>query len=405
MELTYSRQQKQALVANTAWNMPWYIYTALLATTSIITGLIWDISWHLSIGRDGLFSPPHLLIYLGGVLGGIGGGYLMIKTTFFGTQAEKHKGVWFWGFRSPLSALFLVWGALAMLTSAPFDDWWHNAYGLDVKILSPPHALLAMGMLVIQLGAFIQLLTYQNVLKAEYEAAGLEERQLLNKKFKNVQLMFVYTLGMLLAILGVVFTEYMNPNVAHASTYYKFGGFIFPLFMLSAGRASNLKYPITIAALFYTGINLFMLWFLPLFPAEPLLGPVVNEITHYVPFEFPHLLIVPAVLLDLYRNKTSFSNDWINAAFMGFIFFVSFLITQRYFSEFLLSDYAKNWVFAADALAYNWNPDWQYRFEFYPWRAEEFPELMKGLAIALGITILSSRLALLWGDWMKAVKR
>ncbi len=28
-----------------------------------------------------------------------------------------------------------------MITSAPFDDWWHNAYGLDVKILSPPHVV------------------------------------------------------------------------------------------------------------------------------------------------------------------------------------------------------------------------------------------------------------------------
>ena len=32
-----------------------------------------------------------------------------------------------------------------MLTSAPFDNWWHNAYGLDVKIVSPPHTLLILG--------------------------------------------------------------------------------------------------------------------------------------------------------------------------------------------------------------------------------------------------------------------
>ena len=32
-----------------------------------------------------------------------------------------------------------------MITSAPFDNWWHEAYGLDVKILSPPHMLLAAG--------------------------------------------------------------------------------------------------------------------------------------------------------------------------------------------------------------------------------------------------------------------
>lgn len=30
-----------------------------------------------------------------------------------------------------------------MITSAPFDKWWHNAYGLDTKVVSPPHVPLA----------------------------------------------------------------------------------------------------------------------------------------------------------------------------------------------------------------------------------------------------------------------
>ena len=57
----------------------------------------------------------------------------------------------FWGFRAPLGAWVCIWGAFAMLTSAPFDDWWHNAYGLDVKILSPPHVVLAAGIGAIQI--------------------------------------------------------------------------------------------------------------------------------------------------------------------------------------------------------------------------------------------------------------
>ena len=48
---------------------------------------------------------------------------------------------------SRASGRFLAgWGGIAMLTSAPFDNWWHAAYGLDVKIVSPPHALLILGM-------------------------------------------------------------------------------------------------------------------------------------------------------------------------------------------------------------------------------------------------------------------
>ena len=40
-----------------------------------------------------------------------------------------------------------------MLTSAPFDDWWHGAYGLDVKVLSPPHVLLALGIISVAAGS------------------------------------------------------------------------------------------------------------------------------------------------------------------------------------------------------------------------------------------------------------
>ncbi len=50
------------------------------------------------------------------------------------------------GFRGPLGAFIVLWGGIAMLTSAPFDNWWHNAYGLDVTVVSPPHILLMTGM-------------------------------------------------------------------------------------------------------------------------------------------------------------------------------------------------------------------------------------------------------------------
>src|SRR6187402_759537 len=119
--------------------VPFYLYAVVLASLSIIIGLIWDISWHMSIGRDGLFSAPHLAIYLGGVTAGLFSGYRVLKITFAGTPFERAKTVKFWGvFHASLGNLFCIWGAIAMITSAPFDDWWHNSYGLDVTILSPP---------------------------------------------------------------------------------------------------------------------------------------------------------------------------------------------------------------------------------------------------------------------------
>src|SRR5215213_73258 len=142
--------------------VPWHIPAVLFASTSMVVGVIWDISWHMTIGRDTFWTPAHLAIYVGGIVGGLASGYVVLKTTFAGSAAERDASVRFWGFRGPLGAWVTIWGALAMLTSAPFDDWWHNAYGLDVEILSPPHSLLAAGMIAIQIGAMMLALALQN---------------------------------------------------------------------------------------------------------------------------------------------------------------------------------------------------------------------------------------------------
>src|SRR3954464_7992282 len=152
--------------------LPWYLTAMLAGSTSIVVGLLWDISWHMTIGRDTFWTPAHMAIYLGGVLAGLACGALALKTTFAGSEAERATSVRFWGFRAALGAWVAIWGAFAMLTSAPFDDWWHNAYGLDVKILSPPHSLLGAGMITIQIGAMLLALALLN------RAPAGEERRL-----------------------------------------------------------------------------------------------------------------------------------------------------------------------------------------------------------------------------------
>src|SRR5216110_1317532 len=113
-----------------------YARLVLAGGTAIAIGILWDISWHRTIGRDTFWTPAHMAIYLGGILGGLTCGWLVIRTTFFASAADQAGAVRLWGFRGPLGAWVTIWGALAMLTSAPFDNWWHDAYGVDVKILS-----------------------------------------------------------------------------------------------------------------------------------------------------------------------------------------------------------------------------------------------------------------------------
>src|SRR5215467_2346844 len=137
---------------------PWYVWCAVLAVTSAMVGTHWDISWHKSIGRDTFWTPAHIAIYLCGVLAGLACAYLIFSTTFSRSSAAREASVRVWGFHGPLGAFMCAWGGLAMITSAPFDNWWHSAYGLDVRILSPPHVLLIFGLLVIRVGTLILIL-------------------------------------------------------------------------------------------------------------------------------------------------------------------------------------------------------------------------------------------------------
>src|SRR6202043_2538050 len=101
-------------------------------------------------------------IYLCGVLSGVAFGYLILSTTFVKSSHLREASVHIWGFRGPLGAFIASWGGIAMLTSAPFDDWWHSAYGLDVKIVSPPHIILFLGTYAVLFGTLVLIAGYGN---------------------------------------------------------------------------------------------------------------------------------------------------------------------------------------------------------------------------------------------------
>src|ERR1700710_1301879 len=75
-----------------------------LASTSIVIGILWDISWHISIGRDTFWTMAHMAIYLGGTMGGCVGGWLAIKYTFYPSATEQAASVQMLGARAPLGA-------------------------------------------------------------------------------------------------------------------------------------------------------------------------------------------------------------------------------------------------------------------------------------------------------------
>jgi hypothetical protein len=373
-------------------SVTWLAYAVLFASTSVIVGVLWDISWHQSIGRDTLFSPPHLAIYLGGVVAGLACGWHVLRVTFRGSAAEKAAGVGFWGFRGPLAAWVCIWGALAMITSAPFDDWWHNAYGLDVMILSPPHAVLAAGIWAIQLGAMLLVLALQN------RATGARQRL--------YGWMFLFAAGLVVLNLATMTSEYTWRIWMHNALFYQVTAGVFPLVLVGAARAARMPWPATTAAGVYMGFTMVTMWVLQLFPAEPKLAPILYEVTRMVPPWFPLLLVVPAIGIDLVmRRWPAGRSDWLLAAALGAVFFALFLPAQWFFAKFLMTDAARNWFFATHLLPYMVPPTSAFAEGRFVLTHTSTGELLAGLAWAPLLAFLSARLGLAWGGWMRRVQR
>jgi hypothetical protein len=115
---------------------------ALLSKVVAAWGLAWDIQWHMTIGRDSFWIPPHLMIYASVVAGLALGWGVLAYEWWRGIPTTR-------GFR--LAALGLVLVVLA----APIDDLWHRLFGLDVTLWSPPHLLALFGSAVSTLGCLL----------------------------------------------------------------------------------------------------------------------------------------------------------------------------------------------------------------------------------------------------------
>ena len=385
------RSQSAVRAAETAASVPWYIWACIAAVMSSVVGGAWDISWHESIGRDSFWTTPHLLIQLCGIVSGLSCGYLILATTFQKDSPLRAHSVSMWGFRGPMGAFLCAWGGLCMIASAPFDNWWHTAYGLDVKILSPPHVLLALGMMGIRFGTVVMILSEMNRATGEYR-----------KKLEALLFFgFVFFFGMTVGIAQ----EYTVRPFMHGARFYIVTALIAPILMAAIASATKHPWAATIATGMYTALHLAFTWILPLFPAEPKLGPVYEKITHLIPPDFPLLLIVAAVAFDLARQRIGGWNRWAQSAALGAAFLVSFVAVQWPFANFLMSPASRNWIFATNNFPYFIPPRSAWvRNVFFPTDASAAAFWMK-MGIALLVAIITIDLGSRWGDWMRRIRR
>jgi hypothetical protein len=367
-------------------HVPWFVWASLASVSLILAGTYWDISWHMSIGRDSFWTPAHIAIQLGGITGGVTGAVLVFGTTFGKSAPLRDASIGVLGFRGPLGAFLAAWGAATMVVSAPFDNWWHNAYGLDVKILSPPHAVLTTGILAVAFaGVLLCVATTNRATGAERDRLGW----------------FVLVLGGEILTLSMIaiLEETFRSNL-HRAEAYRAVAIVVPVSLVAFGRMGVHRWASTILATFYTAFMATCVWLFPLFPAEPKLGPVYQHITHFIPLEFPLLLLAPAIVIDLLRAKLV-RPRWQLAPILGVAFVATFVAVEWPFASFMQSPLAENRIFGGDYFAYFMQPEWAIpQHIFFPGE-----HLVVGLVEAAAIATVTSWLGLVIGDALRKVRR
>jgi hypothetical protein len=376
--------------AQTTASVPWYISTCIIAITSASIGGVWDISWHKSIGRDTFWTAPHMLIYLCGILAGISCGYLILSSSF-GHPSPQAGSVRMWGFRGPLGAFVCAWGGVAMITSAPFDNWWHAAYGLDVKVLSPPHVLLIFGMLVIRIGTLLLIMGHLG------QAHGA-----LHTKLHALML---YTYTFLLVTSFGIFQEFLMRNYMHSALFYMLMTLGSCFFLSALYRMTDYRWAGTVVTGIYTALKLLYVWILPLFPAEPKLGPVYQHVTHFIPPDFPILVIAPAFVLDLTRPYWQRWSKWARAAAIAPIFVIALAAVQWPFADFLMTPAAHNRVFGAGYFPFFIPTDIDWVRNVFTQVEPDLFHFWTRMAMAVVLGALMARAGLGWGGWMRKVRR
>lgn len=390
-----------------AIRVPWTVWACVSASILIAIGLYWDISWHETIGRDSFWTPAHLLIQLGGLLTALVCAMTIFSATFQPNSLARTSSVNVLGFSGPLGAFIAAWGGLAMVTSAPFDNWWHEAYGLDVKILSPPHILLAIGIAGIVWGGLVLTVAEMN------RAEGAQRSRL--------QRLCLLLGGFVIVHSMILRLEYTNKVLLHSSVSYIALGAGFLLVLEAPARAARHRWARTIMTGIYSLFTVLMLWILPLFPASPKLGPVYQPITHMVPLPWPILLVVPAFVLDLLwpiiekpliekplvEKKTFWENvpRWQQALFGGVAFMAVLVAVQWPFATFLMSPAARNWFFHPANFPYFTPPNAAtVRFVFVKFD-DTAAMFWRGMGIAFAASVISLWLGIIFGNWLKRVQR
>jgi hypothetical protein len=110
----------------------------------------WDISNHLLNKPETFFSIPHAILYTGVVVAIFG--LVIVRMTH--RDSDNNNSL-------KISSKLIFVGISMLVVAGPIDFAWHSAFGLD-GLLSPPHFVLLLGMIISSLGAMLGIISYVN---------------------------------------------------------------------------------------------------------------------------------------------------------------------------------------------------------------------------------------------------
>jgi hypothetical protein len=245
----------------------WVLVVAALGALLMPFGGYWDITSHMETGRESFFSPPHLLIY-GGIL-------LALMAVLAGVGRKPAGRTWRQHLLMDPAAGVAALALVAQLSSGPFDELWHNLFGLDVSVWSPPHAVLILGGMAVCLA-----LSALQVNRGGALVTGLRMTTLAGA---------LLTAGLFLAEFEYPFPSWHVSQARPSAVYVGFLVLFVLLVGLSARRATPLRFSTSFAVALWLGLRL---------AVYPLLGMLALKVPPAFPPALPAMLLV-AVGLDI----------------------------------------------------------------------------------------------------------
>lgn len=143
-------------------------YGALAAAGGAVSlfATYWDDAWHTDIGRDTALIPPHLALYGSVAVVGLvvlGWGLVALARTRSIRAALRQPG-----------RLLAGLGGAVTLAAAPLDAFWHDAFGRDAVLWSPPHMLVVFASTTMAIGLLAGLRpTRRGIVEAALSAVVL----------------------------------------------------------------------------------------------------------------------------------------------------------------------------------------------------------------------------------------